>query len=225
MVSPVLDDDLIELGADPHRILGGHEADGGVVVRTYRPDARSVRVQPAGVEAELKDPSGLWEALLPKAKLPLEYELEVEYPDGSTFTVRDPYAFLPTLGELDLHLAMEGRHEDLYERLGAHVRELDGVVGTAFAVWAPNARSVSVVGDFNSWDGRLSPMRSLGASGIWELFVLGVDDETKYKFDIRTQDGPPRLKADPFALQTEMPPRNASVVFETKHEWHDGEWF
>jgi 1,4-alpha-glucan branching enzyme len=161
---------MIELGADPHRILGAHEADdGGVVVRTYRPEAQSVRVQlanskSAAVEAKLKDPAGLWEALLPKAKLPLEYELEVEYADGNTYTVRDPYSFLPTLGDLDLHLLGEGQLEQLYEKLGAHVREIDGVAGTAFAVWAPNARSVSVVGDFNSWDGRLHPMRSLGSS-------------------------------------------------------------
>src|SRR6266550_6883910 len=198
---------MIELGADPHRILGAHEADdGGVVVRAYRPEAHAVRVQPAGVEATLKDPAGLWEALLPKARLPLDYELEVEYPDGKTFTVRDPYSFLPTLGELDLHLAMEGRHEHLYERLGAHVRELDDVVGTAFAVWAPNARSVSVVGDFNSWDGRLHPMRSLGASGIWELFVPGADEGTKYKYAVHGADGSLRQHADPLAARAEPPP-------------------
>ena len=161
----------------------------------------------------------MWEALLPKARLPLDYELEIEYPDGKTFTVRDPYSFLPTLGELDLHLAMQGRHEHLYERLGAHVRELDGVVGTAFAVWAPNARSVSVVGDFNAWDGRLHPMRSLGASGIWELFVPGVGEGAIYKFEIRTQDGRLRLKSDPLAFHTEVPPANASVVCEDKHVW------
>jgi len=133
---------MLELGADPHRILGAHEADDGdgVVVRAYKPEAQHVRVQPAGVEAELKDPSGLWEALLPKAKLPLEYELEVEYADGNTYTMRDPYSFLPTLGELDLHLVLEGRHEELYERLGAHVRTMDGIQGVALAVWAPNAR-------------------------------------------------------------------------------------
>jgi 1,4-alpha-glucan branching enzyme len=215
----------VELGTDPHRILGAHEAEtGGVVVRAYRPEARAVRVQPAGVEAELKDASGLWEALLPKAKLPLEYELEVEYADGNTFTLRDPYAFLPTLGELDLHLVMEGRHEELYERLGAHVREIDGVTGTAFAVWAPNARSVSVVGDFNSWDGRLHPMRTLGSSGIWELFVPGVGDGQKYKFEIRTQDGRLRIKADPVAFAAEVPPANASVVHRPQHEWSDDEW-
>ena len=215
---------MIELGADPHAVLGAHEANGGVVVRAYRPEAQAVRVQPAGVEAELKDPAGLWEALLPKAKLPLEYELEVEYPNGDTFTLRDPYAFLPTLGELDLHLVLEGRHEELYAKLGAHVREIDGVTGTAFAVWAPNARSASVVGDFNSWDGRLHPMRSLGASGIWELFVPGVGSGTKYKFELRTHDGRLRLKADPLAFFAEVPPNTASVVFESEHVWHDDAW-
>ena len=216
---------MIELGADPHRVLGAHEAeDGGVVVRAYRPDAKTVRVQPANVEAELKDPAGLWEALLPKAKLPLAYELEVEYPNGNTYTLRDPYSFLPTLGDLDIHLAMEGRHEELYERLGAHVREIDGVVGTAFAVWAPNARSVSVVGDFNSWDGRLHPMRTLGSSGIWELFVPGVGDGQKYKYEIRAQDGRLRIKADPVAFATEIPPANASVIHDYRHEWNDDEW-
>ncbi|HVV31347.1 MAG TPA: 1,4-alpha-glucan branching protein GlgB [Mycobacteriales bacterium] len=215
----------VELGTDPHRILGAHEAEtGGVVVRAYRPEARAVRVQPAGVEAELKDASGLWEALLPKAKLPLEYELEVEYADGNTFTLRDPYAFLPTLGELDLHLVMEGRHEELYERLGAHVREIDGVTGTAFAVWAPNARSVSVVGDFNFWDGRGHPMRSLGASGVWELFVPDVGAGNRYKFDVLGADGSWREKADPLAFQAEIPPANASVVTVSKHQWGDQGW-
>jgi 1,4-alpha-glucan branching enzyme len=215
---------VIELGADPHRILGAHEADdGGVVVRAYRPDARAVRVQPAGVDATLKDPEGLWEALLPKAKLPLAYELEVEYADG-TYTVRDPYAFLPTVGDLDLHLLQQGKLEQLYEKLGAHVLEIDGVAGTAFAVWAPNARSVSVVGDFNSWDGRLNPMRSLGSSGIWELFVPGIGEGAAYKFEIRTQDGRLRIKADPLAFAAEVPPANASIVHRSKHEWSDRKW-
>ena len=133
----------LELGANPHGFLGAHATEDGVVVRAYRPEAVAVRVQPAGIEAELTDPAGLWEASLPNMSLPLDYELEVEYADGNTFTLRDPYSFLPTLGELDLHLALEGRHEHLYERLGAHVREIDGAVGTAFAVWAPNARSVA----------------------------------------------------------------------------------
>ncbi|MHB8469489.1 MAG: 1,4-alpha-glucan branching protein GlgB [Gaiellaceae bacterium] len=215
---------MIELGADPHSILGAHATAAGVVVRAFRPEAQSVRVQPAGVDAELKDPSGLWEALLPKATLPLAYELEVEYPNGSRFTARDPYSFLPTLGDLDLHLALEGRHQELYEKLGAHVREIDGVAGTSFCVWAPNARSVAVVGDFNSWDGRLNPMRSLGSAGIWELFVPGVGEGAKYKFELRTQAGRLRLKADPLAFYAEIPPETASVVWRPKHEWGDADW-
>jgi 1,4-alpha-glucan branching enzyme len=214
----------VELGADPHAVLGAHEADGGVVVRAYRPDAERVRVEPAGVEAELRDPAGLWEALLPGAKLPLEYELEVAYPGGSTYRLRDPYAFLPTLGELDLHLVAEGRHEALYEKLGAHPRTIDDVAGVAFAVWAPNARSVSVVGDFNSWDGRLHPMRSLGASGIWELFVPALASGERYKFEVRWRDGTVHLKADPYAFATEVPPSTASVVFRSNHQWGDTGW-
>jgi 1,4-alpha-glucan branching enzyme len=215
---------MIDLGSDPHSVLGAHESNGGVVVRAYRPDAQAVRIQPAGVEAELKDPAGLWEALLPSASLPLSYELEVEYPDGNTFTMRDPYAFLPTLGDLDLHLIGEGQLEQLYEKLGAHVREIDGVVGTSFSVWAPNARSVSVVGDFNSWDGRLHLMRTLGSSGIWELFVPDIGDDTKYKFEIRTKDHRLRIKADPLAFRTEVPPANASIVHTPRHEWSDEAW-
>ena len=106
------------------------------------------------------------------------YKLEVDYGESGTVTIDDPYRFLPTIGELDIHLLGEGRHEELWERLGAHVREVDGVQGTAFAVWAPSARAVSVVGDFNYWDGRIHPMRTLGSSGIWELFLPGVGDGT-----------------------------------------------
>jgi 1,4-alpha-glucan branching enzyme len=216
---------MVELGgADPHSVLGAHEAKGGAVVRVFRPDASAVRVQPAAVEAVLTDPAGLWEAKLPGAKLPLEYELEVEYPNGLRVTFRDPYAFLPTIGEVDLLLVLEGRHEDLYEKLGAHVREIDGVHGTAYAVWAPNARTVSVVGDFNSWDGRLHPMRSLGASGVWELFVPGLGSGDHYKFEVRRQDGTISLRADPVAFFAERPPGNASIVWQAGHAWDDADW-
>ncbi|MBY0397846.1 MAG: 1,4-alpha-glucan branching protein GlgB, partial [Thermoleophilia bacterium] len=136
----------------------------------------------------------------------------------------NPYAFLPTLGELDLHLIAEGRHRALWERLGAHPREIGGVAGTAFAVWAPSARSVSVVGDWNAWDGRIHPMRSLGASGVWELFVPGVEPGARYKYEIRGADGALRLKADPVALACEEPPRTASIVARTEHRWRDGAW-
>jgi 1,4-alpha-glucan branching enzyme len=227
-----LTDDIVRLRerdlADPHRLLGAHPAgDGdGVVVRAFRPDADAVLARTdAGEEVQLErvDDAGLFEAALPGASLPLAYRLEVRYGD-STYTLRDPYAFLPALGDLDLHLIGEGRHEELYEKLGAHVRTLDGVRGTAFAVWAPSARSVSVVGDFNSWDGRLHPMRSLGSSGIWELFVPDVGDGQRYKFEIRTQAGELTLKADPLAFQTEVPPLTASVVHEPGHEWGDIAW-
>jgi 1,4-alpha-glucan branching enzyme len=209
---------------DPHAFLGAHPADdGGVVVRALRPEAESVVLKPQGIELEHVE-DGLWAVVVPDAELPLSYELEVRYPDGKSFTVRDPYVFPPTLGELDLHLFSEGRHETVYEKLGAHPTEIDGVAGVAFALWAPSARSVSVVGDFNSWDGRLHPMRSLGSSGIWELFVPGVLDWANYRFEVKTQSGAIRLKSDPFAFHTETPPANASKVFRSEYEWQDEEW-
>ena len=174
--------------ADPHRLLGAHPHNGGVVVRAFRPAAAKVLARPEGgepVELTQRHPAGLFEGEVAGATLPLRYELEVEYAPGESYTMRDPYAFPPTLGEIDLYLAGEGRHEELYEKLGAHVAEIDGATGVAFAVWAPSARSVSVVGDFNSWDGRLHPMRSLGASGIWELFIPGVPEGSRYKFELR----------------------------------------
>jgi 1,4-alpha-glucan branching enzyme len=208
---------------DPHATLGAHPAPGGAVVRALRPEASSVVVQPFGVPLEHVG-EGIWEGLVPGEQLPLRYELEVRYADGVEVTLKDPYSFLPTLGEVDLHLLGEGRHETLYEKLGAHPRELDGVAGVSFAVWAPAARSVSVVGDFNGWDGRLHPMRSLGSSGVWELFLPGVPDWAVYRYEIRTQSGELREKSDPFAFHTETPPANASKVFRSRHEWADAEW-
>jgi 1,4-alpha-glucan branching enzyme len=212
---------------DPHHLLGAHPSNGDVVVRAFRPGAERVRVLPEGekpVQAEQKHPSGLFEALLERTSMPVRYRLEVDYPGGATVELDDPYGFLPTLGELDLHLAAQGRHEQLYEKLGAHVLEVDGVVGTAFAVWAPSARSASVVGDFNDWDGRIHPMRSLGASGIWELFVPGVEEGARYKYELRTEAGYVQLRADPVAQATEVPPQTASVVYRPHHEWRDEGW-
>jgi 1,4-alpha-glucan branching enzyme len=211
---------------DPHQVLGAHACNGGVVVRAFRPAAEKVvaRVDGSAVPLEQSHPAGLFEGTLDGAQLPLRYELEVSYPDGNTFSLIDPYAFPPTVGELDVHLAAEGRHEDIYERLGAHVREMDAVTGTSFAVWAPSAKAVSVVGDFNSWDGRLHPMRSLGSSGIWEIFLPGVEEGAAYKYEILTQSGEIRMKADPFAFATQHPPRTDSVVFRSHHEWADSAW-
>ncbi|MDQ4065124.1 MAG: 1,4-alpha-glucan branching enzyme, partial [Actinomycetota bacterium] len=153
---------------DPHHVLGRHPAGRKTVFRAYRPDASSVRVVSDGaIVAKLEQirPGGVFEGITEEQVG--DYQLEVDYPSGQTFTLRDPYAFLPTLGDIDLHLLGEGTHRRLWEKLGAHVRTIDGIEGVSFAVWAPNARSVRVVGEFNSWDGRLGPMRSLGASGIW----------------------------------------------------------
>ena len=215
--------------ADPHHVLGAHPARTGVRVRAFRPDASAVFAYPAacgGEPTELRktDARGLFEGIVKGAKLPLRYELDVRYPDGTSFRLRDPYSFPPTLGELDLHLLAEGRHEFLYERLGAHRREIDGVDGTAFAVWAPAARAVSVVGDFNSWDGRLHPMRSLGASGVWELFLPAVAGGARYKYEIRTQAGERRLKADPLAFEVEVAPGTNSLVHRSVYGWGDEEW-
>jgi 1,4-alpha-glucan branching enzyme len=133
------------------------------------------------------------------------------------------HGFPSTLGDLDLHLLGEGSHRRPYELLGAHLRTLDGVAGVSFAVWAPAATAVSVVGDFNLWDGRVNPMRSLASSGIWETFVPDVRPGQRYKYEIHTLDGDLLLKADPFAFATEMPPQTASVVFESSHTWGSSE--
>jgi 1,4-alpha-glucan branching enzyme len=206
----------------PHAVLGAHPGDGGVVVRAFRPAATKVSVKPAkgkSVELEQIHPAGIFEGTIKGADLPLRYRLKVDYGPGGKFILEDPYAFTPTLAELDLHLIGEGRHEELYDRLGAHVREHEGVTGTAFAVWAPAARAVSVVGDFNSWDGRLHAMRSMGSGGIWELFLPDVGPGTRYKYEILTADGELNLKADPFAQETEHPPKTASVVTQSQHRW------
>ena len=215
--------------SNPHSVLGAHPQNGGVVIRVLRPAANSVSAvidgQPA-VELKQIHPGGVFEGLIEDAELPLRYRLEIDYGDTGKFTIDDPYAFMPTIGELDQHLIGEGRHEELYDKLGAHLREMvtgppagPPVTGTAFAVWAPSARAVSVVGDFNSWDGRLHAMRSLGSTGIWELFLPGVGAGARYKYEILGPDGQLLLKADPYALETEVPPKTASVVFEAHHSW------
>jgi 1,4-alpha-glucan branching enzyme len=212
---------------DPHSILGAHPVDGGVAIRVFRPAARGVTARLAdGTAVPLEEihPGGVFEAIVAGAELPIDYELVLDYGEGGRFTIDDPYRFPPTIGDLDLHLMGEGRHEELYEKLGSHVVDHEGVRGTAFAVWAPSARAVSVVGDMNSWDGRLHAMRSMGPGGVWELFVPGVEAGARYKYELLTQDGELRLKADPYAQESEKPPKTASVVTESHHEWRDSEW-
>jgi 1,4-alpha-glucan branching enzyme len=210
----------------PHSVLGPHAVEDGVVVRVLRPGAASVAIKPAKGKSVLLEqihPAGVFEGVLPKATLPLRYKVKVDYGEAGKFTLEDPYAFTPTLGELDLHLIAEGRHQELYEKLGAHVSEHEGVEGTAFAVWAPSAKAVSVVGDFNSWDGRLHAMRSLGSGGVWELFLPEIGPGARYKYEILSADGDLLLKADPYAQETEVPPKTASVVTRSEYTWskHD----
>jgi 1,4-alpha-glucan branching enzyme len=211
---------------DPHRVLGAHPVGrAGAVVRAFHPDAVAAECQLAERSHPMRAlGAGAFGLLLPGAALPLRYRLRFRFPDGRVLEREDPYRFAPLPGELDLHLFAEGRHRRLWEWLGAHPRTVDGVAGTAFAVWAPNARRVSVVGDFCGWDGRCLPMRSLGASGVFELFVPGVATGALYKYEIRTGDGGLRLKTDPLAFSMEAPPATASRVFASRHLWRDGEW-
>ncbi|MFH0242316.1 1,4-alpha-glucan branching enzyme [Streptomyces sp. HK10] len=215
---------------DPHTVLGAHRVPGGVLFRTLRPYARRVAVLAGGVRAELHDDGdGLFSGVLPLAAEPStpSYRLLVRYgeePGEDELETEDPYRFLPSLGELDLHLIGEGRHEELWRALGARPMTVDGVAGTRFTVWAPNALGVRVAGDFNCWDATAAPMRSLGGSGVWELFLPGVGAGALYKFDITRPDGSHTLRADPMARRTEAPPATASVVEESAYTWHDGEW-
>jgi 1,4-alpha-glucan branching enzyme len=190
---------------DPHAILGAHPAPGGTVIRAFHPDANAAwLVAPNGgtqaMEA-LDRGHGLWAGLVVDlAPGEFTYRIRFGFPDGNTWELDDPYRFGPTIGEVDLHLISEGTHERLYDVLGAHPRTHQGVAGVSFAVWAPNARSVRIVGDFDRWDGRLMPMRSMGASGVWELFVPHIGQGELYKFEILGRDGKLRRKADPRAF-------------------------
>jgi 1,4-alpha-glucan branching enzyme len=213
--------------AQPHAVLGPHPGPDGVTVRVLRHWARTVVVVVGDQRYPLQHVhGGVWEAVLPIPEVP-DYRIEVDYGDGP-HVVDDPYRFLPTLGSLDMHLVAEGRHEQLWSVLGARVHEYPGfaapVHGTAFAVWAPNAQGVRVVGDFNYWDGRGYPMRSLGSTGVWELFVPGPGEGTRYKFEILGRDNVWRQKADPMARRTEAPPATASVVDRSSYTWGDDAW-
>ncbi|MEY9949124.1 hypothetical protein ABH937_006236, partial [Kitasatospora sp. GAS1066B] len=209
---------------DPHALLGAHPTTGGTAIRVLRPLAERVTIETAYGPAELThQQGGLFTGLLPGSAIPA-YQLKVRYPGGEPLAQQDGYRFAPTLGELDLHLIREGRHEQLWKALGSHPRTVDGVLGTAFAVWAPNAVGVRLVGDFNHWDGTGFPMRSLGASGIWELFVPGLGVGTRYKYEIRARDGRLLQKADPLARAAQCPPETASVVHRSEYRWGDGQW-
>ena len=216
---------------DPHHVLGAHAATvngaGGVMVRAMHPDAVAAECILSNGDPVPMEPiaAGIFAVFLPGATLPLRYRLRLHFASGATVERDDPYRFLPTVGELDLHLFNEGTHRRVYQALGAHARTVDGVAGTSFAVWAPNARRVSVIGDFNAWDGRVFPMRSLGASGVFELFVPGVRPGALYKYEILTPAHALRVKTDPFAFAMELPPDTASrVVSSGMYDWGDDAW-
>jgi 1,4-alpha-glucan branching enzyme len=176
------------------------------------------------VEMERRHPAGIFEAVLPgTAEIP-DYRLEVLYHGGSTSEIDDPYRYGRILSDYDLYLFGEGKHTRIYEKLGAHPTTIGGSAGVHFAVWAPNAKRVSVVGDFNAWDGRRHPMRSLGGSGVWEIFIPGLYVGEKYKFEILSRYGEVVLKSDPFGFAFELPPQNASVVAAPAYDWKDAEW-
>ncbi|MFE7453014.1 1,4-alpha-glucan branching enzyme [Streptomyces griseus] len=207
----------------PHDVLGAHPIPGGVLVRALRPFARSVTVLATGLRAELhEDGDGFFSGVLPVPEVPA-YRLEVAY-DDNTIEVEDAYRFWPAIGELDLHLIGEGRHEELWRALGAEPMEHQGVSGTRFTLWAPNARGVRITGDFNYWDGTGYPMRSLGSTGVWELFLPGVGEGALYKYDVCRPDGSHTVRADPMARRTEVPPATASVVTASHHVWQDADW-
>jgi len=229
---PVAPDRLAAVAAgvsyEPHAVLGVHPHEDGrhSTVRVVRHLADEVTAITVDGETPLRhEADGVWVGVLDGASP--DYRVRTRY-GTSLHTGDDPYRHLPTLGEMDEHLIREGRHERLWTVLGANPRTfpstLGEVTGTAFAVWAPNARAVRVVGDFNGWDGRGHSMRTLGECGVWELFVPGVGTGARYKYQVLQADGAWKDKADPLARATEVPPATASVVAEAAHEWGDADW-
>ena len=213
---------------DPHSVLGPHPHKGAITIRALRPWATRVAAifaDDSSIELE-HEFGGVFVGVASFTDVP-DYRLEVEY-GAPAIRSDDPYRFLPTLGELDLHLIGEGRHETLWTVLGAHEQSFPSVMGdvrgTSFSVWAPSAQGVRLIGDHNHWDGTAYPMRSLGSSGIWEIFIPEIAAGSRYKFAILGQDGVWRSKADPMARHTEHPPATASVVYSSDYTWNDDSW-
>ncbi len=215
---------------DPFQVLGLHFIDkgkGGALLRTFQPHAESVQIitdHRKQYMYKMRE-EGLFEIVLSEFSEPFPYEFEIKYYNNTVHRLIDPYRFLPQLGDMDRYLFNSGTHYKLYEKLGAHQITIDTVSGTIFRVWAPSARRVSVIGDFNSWDGRVHQMRSLENSGIWELFIPGIAENELYKFEVRTQYKDLLVKADPFQFYGEIRPKTASVInFLDNYSWQDKEW-
>ncbi len=217
----------------PHQLLGLHPLpDGnGVVGRALVPGATKVMLQPlngdlpALFELHRVPNTDVFEGSSTETKVVFPYELAITDQAGQVYRARDPYSFLPTLGEEDLYLFGKGDERKIYDKLGAHLRKVNGVSGASFAVWAPNAQAVSVVGDFNKWDGRVHQMRLLGSSGVWELFIPEAKEGAHYKFEVKDARGHVRLKTDPYGAFFEVPPKNAAIIWNTrKFKWTDDKW-
>ena len=226
------------LHADPFAVLGPHEVAGGLAIRAFRPRVRGIQlVVVGGPEGGSKDPplpvqmeqthgDGLYEVVIPGARREgVDYRLRVSWSEGSVSDLDDPYRYGPVLSDFDLHLLNEGTHNRLYDSLGARAITHGVRPGVHVAVWAPNAKRVSVVGDFNEWDGRVHPMRSRRPAGYWEIFIPDLGHGDRYKFEVVGADGHVALKADPCGRYFETPPLTASVVWNTPgHEWQDADW-
>ena len=226
-------DDILKLlcgeYGDPHSVLGMHQQDDGLVVRVLMPGALSVQVEDEKTKQlyplrQIHD-EGLFESEIPDRTKWFPYRLEVDFGNGNIWDTKDPYSFLPSLSEYDRYLFGAGNHYEIFDKLGAHPCVMDGTAGVAFAVWAPNAKGVSVVGDFNGWDTRRGMMRLLSASGIWELFLPGACAGDRYQFAIKQNDGCWHYKTDPYGVCQELRPKKASVVYDlTGYEWQDSTW-
>ena len=209
----------------PHSVLGQHPLEGGGwVIRARRPLAKTVTaIRSNGTRIALRHVGGgIWQGRA--AGHGRSYRLETSYEDGPGWVADDPYRFVPSVGEVDLYLFGEGRHEQLWHVLGAHCRPHEGIDGTSFSVWAPHAGAARVVGDFNGWDGSGHAMRRLDGNGVWELFIPGVEPGAAYKFELLTPAGAWVQRADPMARYTEVPPATASKVGRTQYEWADAAW-
>src|SRR6266478_2563590 len=216
--------------SDPFRVLGPHRVGDDLEIRVFRPDARAVdivfdRELEKPISAESIHQDGFFCATVPGATRDVPYHLRLTAWDGSQQTTRDPYQYGPIMGQVDLHLFAEGQDWKIYEKFGAHLRTVGDAAGVYFAVWAPNAQRVSVVGDFNSWDGRVNPMRKLVGSGVWELFLPSIKEGAHYKFEIRTQTGATLLKSDPFAFFNQHGISTSSLIYNLqRYKWSDAQW-
>ncbi len=211
---------------DPFTFLGRHRHGEEEIVRAFIPDAIEVRITDPGLPLRRIDDTDIFEWRGRRGSVADRYRLTWTTHDGSSHTVHDPYCFPPQLSDYDIHLFGEGRHQHAWRIMGAHPRIIDDVHGTLFSVWAPNAERVSVAGPFNRWDGRRHPMRSRGGSGVWELFIPGIEAGELYKFEIRNRDsGSIHLKADPYGRRFEVRPHNASIVAaDSSWRWNDSGW-